>query len=180
MSEKLFAYEVKSSVNITAVTFVSEREELLPSLAHDTDTGFDCRCAVDCAVIPRQSYVKIPLGFRCLFGDTEFYYFSATLRGRSGLASKGILAHVGTIDNEYTGYVSAVMFNLSSESVQFEFGDRIAQLVIEGVEKRRTFFDYETKEYTHKKIYQMTKESFDRKVAERKRGDNGFGSTGIS
>jgi deoxyuridine 5'-triphosphate nucleotidohydrolase len=178
MSETLFAYKVGSSFGIQTVTFVSEHRDLLPTLSHATDTGFDCKCALQNAEIAPKSYQKIPLGFRCLFAETAFNTFGASLRGRSGLASRGILAHVGTIDHEYTGEVSAILFNFSEDAITFKMGDRIAQLVIEWSEIRGSFFDFKTNSYIPSDVYEMTRQEFESETAKRKRGENGFGSTG--
>jgi dUTP pyrophosphatase len=52
------------------------------------------------------------------------------VRPRSGLASKGIIATLGTIDAGYRGEVLVQIENRSNEMYVFDAGDRIAQLVI--------------------------------------------------
>lgn len=51
------------------------------------------------------------------------------VRGRSGLAAKGILAHVGTIDSDYRGEIGVILYNLSGQDFQINKGDRVGQLV---------------------------------------------------
>ncbi len=64
--------------------------------------------------------------------------FEAQIRPRSGLALKqGItcLNSPGTIDADYRGEIKILLINLSSENQLIQSGDRIAQLVIQKVEK---------------------------------------------
>ena len=56
--------------------------------------------------------------------------YEGQIRGRSGLALRGIMCHVGTIDTDYRGELKAVLFNVTSEPFFIDAGDRIAQLVI--------------------------------------------------
>jgi len=51
------------------------------------------------------------------------------VRGRSGLANKGILCHNGTIDSDYRGEIGVILYNLSGKDFEIKTGDRIAQLV---------------------------------------------------
>lgn len=53
------------------------------------------------------------------------------VRGRSGLATKGIQAHFGTIDEQYQKRIGVILFNHGhSELEVIPFKTRIAQLVI--------------------------------------------------
>jgi dUTP pyrophosphatase len=64
--------------------------------------------------------------------------FEAQVRPRSGLALKqGItcLNTPGTIDADYRGEIKVILINLSGEKQWIQDGDRIAQLVIQRVEK---------------------------------------------
>ena len=84
------------------------------------------------------------------------------VRPRSGLAlKKGItvLNTPGTIDADYRGELGVILMNQSKETVVIQSGDRIAQLVFAKVEKV--------------KLVNVTE------VNVTKRGDGGFGSTGI-
>lgn len=88
------------------------------------DVGYDLRCAEaftlrkkDVYVVHCDVYVAMPEGVW------------AEVKGRSGLAMKGIFCHVGTIDTGYRGMVSPVLFNFSDDEYTFGRGDRVAQLV---------------------------------------------------
>jgi dUTP pyrophosphatase len=64
--------------------------------------------------------------------------YEAQVRPRSGLAIKqGItcLNSPGTIDSDYRGEIKIVLVNLSGELQIIHPGDRIAQLVLQKVEK---------------------------------------------
>jgi dUTP pyrophosphatase len=83
------------------------------------------------------------------------------IRPRSGLAIKqGItcLNTPGTIDADYRGEIKIILINLSSEDQVINSGDRIAQMVIQKVEKIEWINTNELE------------------VSER--GEGGFGSTG--
>lgn len=88
-------------------------------------------------------------------------YLEAQIRPRSGLAIKqGItcLNTPGTIDSDYRGEIKIILINLSAEEQFILPGDRIAQMVIQKVEKI-TWREVEVLEESH-------------------RSSGGFGSTG--
>jgi dUTP pyrophosphatase len=79
---------------------------------------------------------------------------------RSGLSVKrNIEAGAGWIDPDYRGEVLVELKNLSGAEVVFEVGDRIAQLFIMPVR--------------HPKV------AWAKSLSKTKRGDGGFGSTGV-
>jgi dUTP pyrophosphatase len=81
------------------------------------------------------------------------------LRPRSGMGSRGILMHFGTIDHSYIGVMGIVLFNASKDPLKVEFGDRIAQIAICPIAKPEIHFVDELMETT--------------------RGDKGFGASGV-
>jgi dUTP pyrophosphatase len=77
-------------------------------------------------LIPTGLFVEIPDGFE------------VQIRPRSGLAVKqGItcLNTPGTIDADYRGEIKVILINLSQEPQTIRTGDRIAQMVLQKVEK---------------------------------------------
>ena len=61
--------------------------------------------------------------------STGFY---GKIVGRSGLANvHNIVAFNGTVDADYQGTVSVVLFNLSDNEYIVEISNQIAQLIIE-------------------------------------------------
>lgn len=86
--------------------------------------------------------------------------FEIQVRPRSGLAFKKGLTIVnapGTIDSDYRGELRVLMINLGQEKIMVHPGDRIAQLVLQKVERA---------------------EWVEAAISESKRGGGGFGSTG--
>ncbi len=98
-------------------------------------------CKVDIGIA-----IKVPKGFE------------ARIRGRSGLASKGIQVHHGTIDEGYTGNLGIMLTNTNPLCFTIKAGKAIAQLSISPV-YRMHFIETES-------------------LACTERGDKGFGSSG--
>ena len=107
---------------------------LLPTRAHEHDAGLDLRCAHKFGVILQPGErelvdtgvaVNIPQGYVGL------------IHPRSGHAHKyGITVNnaPGTIDSGYVGNVLVNLINHGSETVEIEYGARIAQLLVQKVE----------------------------------------------
>jgi dUTP pyrophosphatase len=107
----------------------------LPYYATDGAAGMDVRAFVaapvalqtlERAAVPTGLFLEIPAGFE------------VQVRPRSGLALKQGLTCLnspGTIDSDYRGEVKVILINLSPEPQIIQPGDRIAQLVLQKVEK---------------------------------------------
>lgn len=81
------------------------------------------------------------------------------LRSRSGLSTKhSVEVGAGTIDQEYIGEIKVHLYNFGNDSYKITRGDKIAQGIIDKKPKVQVV-------------------SVDT-LAETKRGENGFGSTG--
>ena len=118
-----------------AVKIVNESTNPLPSYATEGAAGLDIRAfllapvelkPLQRALIPTGLYIQLPEGFE------------AQIRPRSGLAIKqGItcLNSPGTIDEDYRGEIKIILINLSEETQIIQNGDRIAQMVVQKVEK---------------------------------------------
>jgi dUTP pyrophosphatase len=108
----------------------------LPSYAHPGDAGADLVTTVD---------VTLPPGGRALVGTGVAVAlpdgYAAFVHPRSGLAHRhgvGIVNAPGTVDAGYRGEIKVVLVNHDpSEPVSFRRGDRIAQLVVQRVERAR-------------------------------------------
>lgn len=103
------------------------------------------------ALIPTGLYIQLPQGHEC------------QIRPRSGLALKHgitVLNTPGTVDADYRGEIKVVLVNLSDTPFVVNDGERICQMVIT--------------DYTH-----VEWEPVER-LDETKRGDGGFGHTGIN
>ncbi|HEX4396129.1 MAG TPA: dUTP diphosphatase [Trebonia sp.] len=129
----------------------------LPSYARQDDAGADLVCAEDVDLAPGQRAVvgtgiaiALPAGY------------AAFVHPRSGLAARHGVTLVnapGTVDAGYRGEIKVVLLNTDPVTpVSFRRGDRIAQLVVQRVE-RAAFREVAA-------------------LPDSARGDNGFGSTG--
>ncbi|HVT63576.1 MAG TPA: dUTP diphosphatase [Mycobacteriales bacterium] len=107
-----------------------------PSYAHDGDAGADLVTAVDVELAPGERAV-VPTGTAIALPDG----YAAFVHPRSGLAARHGVALVnapGTIDAGYRGEIQVIVVNLDPhEPVRLRRGDRIAQLVIQRVERAR-------------------------------------------
>jgi dUTP diphosphatase len=107
----------------------------LPQYMTELASGMDlCACLdvpLDLApgqriLIPTGLAMAIPVGFE------------GQVRPRSGMALKHGIALVnspGTIDADYRGEIGIIVINHGSDTVRFDDGDRIAQLVIAPVRR---------------------------------------------
>lgn len=129
----------------------------LPSYAHDGDAGADLYAAVDVvlapgqrALVPTGVAVELPPGYVGL------------VHPRSGLASRlgvTVLNAPGTVDSGYRGEIKVNLINHDpAAAARIARGDRIAQLVVQRVE-RADFYLVE-------------------ELSETSRGAGGHGSTG--
>lgn len=150
-------------------------EKFLPTRAHEDDTGWDVRSAVDLIVKPGQ-YIKIPLGFRT-FAPKGWWL---ELKPRSSTFTKKHLhALYGTIDESYIGemiwasqYLNEYYYDdysgpaLNVHNLEIKAGDAIGQLV--PVRRQEML------------IERVSDEEFEKMCKERNssRGTGGFGSTG--
>lgn len=106
----------------------------LPAYEHPGDAGADLRTTVDAELAPGER-IMLPTGIAIALPDG----YAAFVHPRSGLAARCGVALVnapGTIDAGYRGEIKVIVVNLDPrEKVSFHRGDRIAQLVIQQVEK---------------------------------------------
>ena len=107
----------------------------LPAYATEGSAGMDIRAHMEGPMqlkplqrelVPTGLYLEIPPGYE------------VQIRPRSGLAIKqGItcLNTPGTIDSDYRGEIKIILINLSGEAQSIYPGDRIAQMVVQKVER---------------------------------------------
>jgi len=131
----------------------------LPRYAKGGDAGADIVSRIDITLAPGERAL-VPTGIAIALPDG----YVALVHPRSGLAIKHGVTMVnapGTVDAGYRGELQIILINHDkSESVSFKRGDRIAQLVIQKVE-RAEFVEV-------------------RDLPGSGRGAGGFGSTGRS
>ena len=129
----------------------------LPSYAHPGDAGLDIRSAEEAVLQPGERRL---IGTGLAMALPEGY--AAFVQPRSGLAARhgiSIVNTPGLIDCHYRGEVKVILVNLGGEPFRVKKGDRIAQMVIQRVE-RAEVLEVEELEDTS-------------------RGEGGFGSTGL-
>ncbi|HET7016949.1 MAG TPA: dUTP diphosphatase [Streptosporangiaceae bacterium] len=106
----------------------------IPGRSHPGDAGVDLYTAEDFELAPGQRMV-VRTGVAIALPDG----YAAFVHPRSGLAAAHGVTLVntpGTVDAGYRGEIKVIMFNTdSSTPVRFRRGDRIAQLVIQRVER---------------------------------------------
>ena len=92
----------------------------------------------------------------------------AVIHGRSGLALKGIFCHSGVLDQDYSGEIKVILFNLTDVEYHVKISDRIAQLVFHS--------SLNTKMVSGCAETKMEKDEAQIKM---ERGVCGFGSSGV-
>lgn len=133
----------------------------LPDYQSDDAAGMDLLAAVDAgeplalppggrALVPTGLIMQLPRGCE------------AQVRPRSGLALRHgitVLNSPGTIDSDYRGEIKVLLINLGDAPFAVTRGERIAQLIVAPVSRAQ--------------LREV------RVLAATKRGDGGFGSTGV-
>ncbi len=107
----------------------------LPCYMTEGAAGMDLRAAIDgemklqpgeIQLIPAGIYIALPLGFE------------AQIRPRSGMALRqgmSIVNSPGTVDADYRGEIGVIAINLGTEPIEIRRGMRVAQMVIQKVER---------------------------------------------
>jgi len=113
-----------------------DRELPLPTYARAGDAGLDLLSAEDVTLQPGER-ATVPTGLAVAIPEGH----AGFVHPRSGKALKeglGVANAPGLIDSGYRGEIKVIVVNLDPrESVRFERFDRIAQLVVQQVERVR-------------------------------------------
>jgi dUTP pyrophosphatase len=128
----------------------------IPNYAYLSDSGMDITSVID-GVIPSKGFVLFKTGLAVEIPEG----YEIQMRAKSGLAAKHgvfILNGIGTIDQNYSGELKAILANFSDKPYEVKKGDKIAQLVLSKVH--------------HAEIEETLE------IDPRDRASNGFGSTG--
>ncbi|MEO8582355.1 MAG: dUTP diphosphatase [Flavitalea sp.] len=140
------------------VRIINQSANPLPEYVTEGSAGMDLRANItepvtlqpfERKLLPTGLFIELPLDYE------------AQIRPRSGLAIKHGLTCLnspGTIDADYRGEIKIILINLSNETHTVLHGDRIAQMVVNKVEKIKW-----------KRV---------EKISETGRGVGGFGHTG--
>lgn len=142
------------------VKIINKSHNQLPAYATSGSAGVDLRASLaeDFITIAPFSRVLVPTG---LFMEIPEGY-EGQVRPRSGLAAKQgltVLNTPGTIDSDYRGEIKVILYNSTDSEVVLANGVRIAQMVFAKCEH----VEFEEVE----------------EIGDTKRGDGGFGHTGV-
>jgi dUTP pyrophosphatase len=141
------------------IKIINKSNNPLPSYESESSAGMDLKAFTsnDITINPQERtiiktglFMSLPIGYE------------GQVRSRSGLSIKHgvcVLNSPGTIDSDYRGEIGVILINLSNDPFVISNGDRIAQLVIA---------KHDQGEWIEVNELELTK-----------RGDKGFGSTGI-
>ena len=141
------------------IKIINKSNHDLPHYETIASAGMDLRANIsepitlkplERTIVKTGLFIELPVGYE------------AQVRPRSGTAYKKGLSipnAPGTIDSDYRGELKVIMINLSPEPQTIKHGERIAQMVIAA--------------YAHTKWEEVDV------LDETKRGQGGFGSTGI-
>jgi dUTP pyrophosphatase len=133
----------------------------LPTKAHESDAGFDIYSDEDKVISP-MSRATVHTGIAIEIpeipeSNKDIY---VRIAPRSGLSVKaGIDVFAGVVDRGYIGEIIVCLFNSSKEEFKINKGDKIAQMIPTLILKDNLL---EVKE-----------------LEETRRGEKGFGSSGI-
>jgi dUTP pyrophosphatase len=143
------------------MSFMKSHEDAKdPKYAYKSDSGFDLYSIEEVNFKPFERKL-IPTG---LFFDIPEGY-EIQVRTKSGLAlNQGlmVLNSPGTVDQGYTGEIKVILMNMNNEVITVNKGQKIAQAVLCPVVSGKWVKLIEVK-----------------KLENKERSDNGFGSTGI-
>lgn len=138
------------------VQFITAPGAVVPTYAHDTDSGADLYAFEDVVIAPGETKM-VDTGLKIALPKG----YEGQVRSKSGLAAKHsvhVLNSPGTIDEGYRGPVKVILHNAGKEDFHVENGMRIAQLIVAP--------------YIQAEFAQVEE------LSETTRGENGFGSTG--
>jgi dUTP pyrophosphatase len=144
------------TVNKNLPVLIVAEDGFVPTYAQPGDAGADLRARV-AAIVPAGGRTLVPTGVSIALPDG----YVGLVHPRSGLAHKHgitVLNTPGTVDAGYRGEIAVNLYNSSDLDFVVEVGDRIAQLVIQQVERAK-FIAVE-------------------RLPESDRGEGGHGSTG--
>ncbi len=149
----------KNSYVMEKVKVINRSGNPLPAYETAQAVGLDVRAhtlepitigPLERVMVPTGLYFQIPEGYEI------------QVRPRSGLAAKHgitVINSPGTIDPDYRGELKVLLVNLSNEPFEMQPGERVAQLV---------FARYERLAWEEAVVLDETR-----------RGEGGFGSTGV-
>ena len=136
------------------VKFKKRNPDAIPfQYTREDDACMDVFSLINKTLLPKETAI-IPTGISLEIPNN----YEGIIRGRSGLSSKGIQVHIGTIESSYRGDIGVIITNNSDKPFEIFKGNRIAQFTIKPVIKIQLI------EFTS--------------LSDTERGENGYGSSG--
>lgn len=136
------------------VKFKKRNSDAIPfQYTREDDACMDVFSLINKTLLPKETAI-IPTGISLEIPNN----YEGIIRGRSGLSSKGIQVHIGTIESSYRGDIGVIITNNSDKPFEISKGNRIAQFTIKPVMKIQLI------EFTS--------------LSDTERGENGYGSSG--
>ena len=125
----------------------------MPKMQRPGDAAFDLYNVEEVTLQPGETR-PVDCGIACEIPEN----YKMMVNGRSGLATKGIFCHVGTIDPNYKGMIGAILYNSTMKPYTLHKGDRVGQLSLQPVIPT-----------SFQEVHELSSSV---------RGDKGFGSSG--
>ena len=142
------------------------KDAVIPSKKIKDDFCFDLTAVTEEEIAP--NVWRYGFGFALQVDDdihsittNNLFSFGFSVRPRSSVWKTGMILSncIGTVDEGYTGEISAVFYHVMPNMERYHVGDRVAQLHFDRTDKYLDFIEVE-------------------ELDETERGRNGYGSTG--
>ena len=142
------------------------KDAVIPSKKIKDDFCFDLTAVTEEEIAP--NVWRYGFGFALQVDDdilsittSNLFSFGFSVRPRSSVWKTGMILSncIGTVDEGYTGEISAVFYHVMPNMERYHVGDRVAQLHFDRTDKYLDFIEVE-------------------ELDETERGRNGYGSTG--
>ena len=142
------------------------KDAVIPSKKIKDDFCFDLTAVTEEEIAP--NVWRYGFGFALQVDDdihsittSNLFSFGFSVRPRSSVWKTGMILsnYIGTVDEGYTGEISAVFYHVMPNMERYHVGDRVAQLHFDRTDKYLDFIEVE-------------------ELDETERGRNGYGSTG--
>lgn len=132
----------------------------VPEKAHESDFAYDVYAASEEEVAPNVWKYGLGFGLQAVY-DHRTQLTGFTFRPRSSVWKTGMVLSnsVGTIDDGYTGEISAVFYHVMPNMPRYKVGDKIGQIYLDGTGPNLDFM-------------------WVKDLDETERGEGGYGSTG--
>ena len=132
----------------------------IKAIGHEADFCYDCVAVSEEQVAPNVWKYGLGFALQPVNGFDGLHIRGVNLRARSSVWKTGMVLSngQGTVDEIYTGELSAVFYHLMTDMPRYKVGDKVCQICLERTEP----IDFE-------EVSELRRTP---------RGDGGYGSTG--